>query len=412
MYKLMKEYLHSKVRTKANSQFMTQTGLEQIAVHFPEGLKRAKVGVLCHAPSINTDFKHIIDILNDRKECTLGAVFGPQHGLYGQTQDNMITWNGGIHPKFGIPVYSLYGDHRKPTSEMLAGLEALIVDLQDVGARLYTYIWTVKLCMEACAEAGIPVWILDRPNPIAAVPLDGPVLKEDYFTFVGGASIPMCHRMTIGEMATWIREKYVSRCNLRVVWMKGWSRNMLYSETGLPWVLPSPNMPTLRTAIVYPGAVLAEALNLSEGRGTTIPFELLGAPFIDPDKLLRNLEARKPGGCRFRIQGFIPTFNKFAGRYCEGVQIHVINPADFHPVAVAYDIFQAIMETSPAGSFKFNDPPYEYEYNLKPFDILSGDSQMREALINGKSLKAERQRWDTEIDEFLKEFGHISAYPE
>ncbi len=192
------------------------------------------------------------------KIAELTAIFGPQHGIYGQTQDNMIEWEGGSHQGSGIPIFSLYGRNRKPTPEMLKEIDVLIIDLQDVGARLYTYVWTVKLCMEACMEAGIPVWILDRPNPIGKVPCDGPVLKEEYFTFVGGASIPLCHRMTMGEMALWIKEKYYGACDLNIVWMEGWRRNSLFSETGLPWVLPSPNMPTLQTAIVYPGTVLFE----------------------------------------------------------------------------------------------------------------------------------------------------------
>lgn len=377
---------------------------------FPAGLRGKKIGVLCHAPSVNTGLRHITDLVFEAQECTLGALFGPQHGLYGQTQDNMITWAGGMHPKYKVPVYSLYGEFRKPTPEMLAGLDVLVVDLQDVGARLYTYIWSVRLCMEACAAAGIPVWILDRPNPIGRVPFDGPVLREEYFTFVGGACIPMCHRMTIGEMALWVRENYLRNCDLRVVWMKGWRRDMLYDETGLPWVLPSPNMPTLRTAIVYPGTVLAEALNISEGRGTTVPFELLGAPFIDPEKLIRNLEDRNPAGCRFRIHGFIPTFNKFAGKYCNGIQIHVTDPANFRPVVAAYEIIQAVIETSPPGSLTFNPPPYEYEFRLMPFDILAGDSLMRQALIDGIPLKHEKERWDNEIAGFLKEFSQIAAY--
>jgi len=389
---------------------MVTTGLEQVMSSFPAGLRGKKIGVLCHAPSVNTGLRHITDLVFEAQECTLGALFGPQHGLYGQTQDNMITWAGGMHPKYKVPVYSLYGEFRKPTPEMLAGLDVLVVDLQDVGARLYTYIWSVRLCMEACAAAGIPVWILDRPNPIGRVPFDGPVLREEYFTFVGGACIPMCHRMTIGEMALWVRENYLRNCDLRVVWMKGWRRDMLYDETGLPWVLPSPNMPTLRTAIVYPGTVLAEALNISEGRGTTVPFELLGAPFIDPEKLIRNLEDRNPAGCRFRIHGFIPTFNKFAGKYCNGIQIHVTDPANFRPVVAAYEIIQAVIETSPPGSLTFNPPPYEYEFRLMPFDILAGDSLMRQALIDGIPLKHEKERWDNEIAGFLKEFSQIAAY--
>ena len=391
---------------------MVQTGLEIITEHFPAALKGKKVGILCHAPSIMKDFTHITDVFFHREDCILSAIFGPQHGIYGQTQDNMIEWRSKIHSVYKVPIYSLYGEHRKPTMEMIEEIEALIIDLQDVGARLYTYIWTVKLCIEACAEAGIPVWILDRPNPIGRLPFDGPVLKEEYFTFVGGASIPLCHRMTIGEMALWIKEKYYNSCDLSVVWMKNWKRNSLFGETGLPWVLPSPNMPSLQTAIVYPGTVLIEALNLSEGRGTTIPFELFGAPFIDPGKLKKNLEARQIPGCAFRIHSYIPTFHKFSGEICNGLQIHVTSPDIFYPVATALEIFDAILETSPADSLKFNLPPYEYEYNLMPFDILSGDSGMRTSLIKRVPVKLEKLRWQNEIEEFKKEFLHFSAYPE
>jgi len=391
---------------------MVHTGLEQIRNKLPMDLIGKRIGVLCHSSSITSDFLHITDILSSGNGCFLTAIFGPQHGIYGQTQDNMIEWNSNIHPVYRIPVYSLYGEHRKPTPEMLGSIDALVVDLQDAGARLYTYIWTVKLCMEACAEAGIPVWILDRPNPVGRLPYDGPVLKEEYFTFVGGSSIPLCHRMTIGELAVWIKGKYIKNCDLHVVWMKEWRRNSLFNETGLPWILPSPNMPTLQTALVYPGMVLSEALNISEGRGTTIPFELFGAPFIDPIKLKKNLDERKIKGCVFRIHDFIPTFNKFMGILCHGLQIHVTDPAVFYPVAVAYELFSAIFETTAKGSMEFIKPPYEYEYKLMPFDILSGDSVMRTALINRVSARAERQRWQSEIDEFRKEFRQISAYPE
>jgi uncharacterized protein YbbC (DUF1343 family) len=323
----------------------------------------------------------------------------------------MIEWEGDIHPVFRIPVFSLYGENRKPVPGMLKEIDVLLIDLQDIGARLYTYIWTVKLCMEACSEAGIPVWILDRPNPVSKLPFDGPVLKKEYFTFVGGASIPMCHRMTIGEMALWLRENYYQQCNLNIVWMQGWNRNSLYSETELPWVLPSPNMPTLQTAMVYPGTVLFEALNISEGRGTTIPFELLGAPFLDAEKLKKNLNQRKITGCAFRIHHFIPTFNKYCGEACNGIQIHITDPADFYPVATAFEIIDAILEICP-GEMKFNQPPYEYEQHLIPFDILTGDSEMRKSLLSRAPVKKEKERWMAEIEEFKKQFRKISAYSE
>ncbi len=391
---------------------MVITGLQSITQHFPEKLKGKKAGVLCHAPSITVEFRHIIDFLAGSRECTLAAIFGPQHGLFGQTQDNMIEWEGAVHPVFNVPVYSLYGEFRKPTGHMLEGIDVLIVDLQDVGARLYTYIWTVKLCMEACSEAGIPVWILDRPNPVGRLPFDGPVLKKEFFTFVGGASIPLCHRMTIGEMALWLKEKYHPSCDLTVVWMQNWYRSLLFSETGLPWVLPSPNMPTPATAIVYPGTVLLEATNISEGRGTTIPFELIGAPFIDASLLKKNLDSRRIPGCAFRIHNFIPTFNKYSNIFCEGIQIHVTAPRQFYPVTTAYEILDAIIEISPQGSFSFNPPPYEYEYELMPFDILSGDSVMRTSLMNRIPVITEKEKWHAEIEEFRKEFRLIEHYPE
>jgi uncharacterized protein YbbC (DUF1343 family) len=295
---------------------------------------------------------------------------------------------------------------------MLNGIDVLLIDLQDVGARLYTYIWTVKLCMEACAEADIPVWILDRPNPIGRLPFDGPVLKKEYYTFVGGASIPLCHRMTIGEMALWIKEKYYRGCDLNVVTMRNWRRSLLFSDTGLPWVLPSPNIPTVQTALVYPGTVLIEALNLSEGRGTTIPFELFGAPFIDSEKLKKNLGNRQIEGCVFRTHDFIPTFHKFSGELCYGLQIHITDIDRFKPVCTALEIFDAIIETTLPDALKFKMPPYEYEYKLMPFDILSGDSGMRECLIPRKNIRVEKERWGYEIEEFRKEFQKLAIYPE
>jgi uncharacterized protein YbbC (DUF1343 family) len=391
---------------------MVITGLETILDKIPSSIKGKKVGILCHAASITRDFEHVADVLFRRKDCRLSAIFGPQHGIHGQTQDNMIEWQSQKHQVFNIPVYSLYGENRKPTPEMLSEIDVLLIDLQDIGARLYTYIWTVKLCIEACTESGIPVWILDRPNPIGILPFDGPVLKEEYFTFVGGASLPLCHRMTIGEMALWIKEKYYPACDLNTVWMKNWRRSSLFSDTGLPWVLPSPNMPTINTALIYPGTVLIEALNISEGRGTTIPFELFGAPFIDSMNLKKNLVARNIKGCSFRIHDFIPTFHKFCEELCHGLQIHITDLSLFKPVETALEIFDAIIETTDDDSLKFMLPPYEYENNLMPFDILSGDSGMRETLINRKDIRIEKERWAHEIEEFRNEFRQIAIYPE
>lgn len=391
---------------------MVKTGLEIIRNKLPRQLKGKKTGVLCHAPSVASNFCHITDILSEMKDIHLSAIFGPQHGMFGQTQDNMIEWEGHKDDRLHVPVFSLYGKNRKPDRDMLKNIEAFVIDLQDVGARLYTYVWTTKLCIEACSEMGIPIWILDRPNPIGRLPYDGPVLKKEYFTFVGGASIPMCHRMTIGEMALWIKERYYNNADLNIVWMKDWHRDSLFTETGLPWVLPSPNMPSIDTSMVYPGTVLAEALNISEGRGTTIPFELTGAPFINAYRLKDFLDKRKISGCVFRVHGFIPTFNKYNGEYCNGIQIHVTDPGNYYPVATALEIFNAVIKTTPEGTLKFRLPPYEYETRLMPFDILSGDDGMRKILESGNSLSSEKERWKYEIEDFIKDFREISAYSE
>ena len=389
---------------------MVITGLEKFAARVPDKLKKKRLGVLCHAPSITRDFRHITDIIAKSDECSLGAVFGPQHGLFGETQDNMIEWEGYVDKRLNVPVYSLYGLHRKPTADMLSTIDALVVDIQDAGARLYTYIWTVKHCMEACTEAGIPVWVLDRPNPVGLLGCDGPVLKEEYYTFVGGASIPLCHSMTPAEMAVWIKEKHIPDCDLHVIGMDNWRRNSLYSDTGLPWVLPSPNLPTLSSAVVYSGMVLMEALNLSEGRGTTTPFELFGAPWLNAGLLVTELHSAKLPGCAFRVHNYIPTFNKYANELCGGVQIHITDPALYKPVQTALHILDAVIRITGPGVMKFNPPPYEYEEILMPFNILSGDNKMRIHLENRAPVKTETERWNDEISFFLQEFRSIQLY--
>jgi uncharacterized protein YbbC (DUF1343 family) len=391
---------------------MTKFGLDVLISDFPKELAGKRVGVVCHAASIDSSYRHIIDVLAGDGRCGLAAVFGPQHGLFGQTQDNMIEWeSNALHPVYGVPVYSLYGQHRKPTDRMLDGLDVLIFDVQDVGARPYTYIWTLKHCMEACVEKGIPVWVLDRPNPIGCVGFDGPMLSEDFFSFVGGASIPLCHRMTMGEMALFLRDHYVYGAEVNVVWMDGWRRGSLWSDTGLPWVLPSPNMPTLDTAIVYPGQVLLEATNISEGRGTTRPFELFGAPFINALDVIGVLQKQNLPGCLFREHNFIPTFHKWAGEFCGGIQIHVTDAKLFRPVQTTAAILAAVIKLY-GNLFKFKDPPYEYEYEKMPFDILAGDTTMRESLIAGESAESMRARWADEYGDWNMLFETVAYYDE
>ena len=391
---------------------MVITGLEALLDNFPSALSGKRIGILCHAPSITRKFEHITEIFYRSTDCRLTAIFGPQHGIHGQTQDNMIEWQSERHPVYNIPLFSLYGEHRKPTAQMLEEIDVLLIDLQDVGTRIYTYIWTVKLCMEACSEAGIPVWILDRPNPAACLPFDGPVLKKEYLHICRrsfNSIMPQDDNRRNGIM---VKGEVLSAAKLNIVWMKNWNRTLQYNETGLPWVLPSPNMPSLQTTLVYPGTVLIEALNLSEGRGTTLPFELFGAPFINSEKLKKNLDTRNLRGCAFRIHNFIPTFHKFAGELCNGLQLHVTDIKLFKPVETALEIFDAIIETSPEASLIFNQPPYEYENHLMPFDILSGDSGMRECLVMRKDLSIEKERWRSETEEFRKEFRQLAYYHE
>ncbi|HDZ40078.1 MAG TPA: DUF1343 domain-containing protein [Bacteroidetes bacterium] len=387
---------------------MVKTGLDNYEKQVLPLLKNKKVGVLCHASSINRMYEHIIDKVIKSGSVHLSAIFGPQHGLFGQTQDNMIEWEGYKDPKYDVPVYSLYGKTRKPTGKMLADTEILMVDLQDVGTRPYTYVWTLKNCMEACAEKNIPVLVIDRPNPLGGIKRDGALLKREFYTFVGGAEIPLCHGMTIGEMAGWINEREDINCSLTVIEMEEWNRAMTWPDTGLPWVLPSPNMPSVNTAMVYPGMVLVEALNISEGRGTTLPFELCGAPFIDNEKIIHELSKMKIPGCAFRLHNFIPTFHKFAGEYCSGIQIHITDYNLYEPVYAAACIFKKINDIS--GMLEFKDPPYEYEEELMPFDILSGDSSLRMTISDSSPLNQERERWKNDIEQFNREFKVFSLY--
>ncbi|HCC71623.1 MAG TPA: DUF1343 domain-containing protein [Bacteroidales bacterium] len=387
---------------------MVRTGLDNFERQVIPMINKKKTGVLSHASSINREYNHIIDIIHKHEMTTLAAVFGPQHGLFGQTQDNMIEWEGFIHPELEVPVYSLYGKTRIPTVDMLEGIEIFIVDLQDVGTRPYTYVWTMKHCLESCAKKEIPVVLIDRPNPLGGIKRDGAILKRQYYTFVGGAEIPLCHGMTMGEMALWINEKEDINCHLHIIKMEGWKRQMVWEDTGLPWVLPSPNMPATSTAKVYPGMVLAEALNISEARGTTLPFELCGAPFLDIGLIINELKKMKIPGCAFREHNFIPTFHKFKDEYCRGLQIYITDYNLYEPVYTAACIFKKINDIS--GQLLFKNPPYEYEEALMPFDILSGDSMLRHVITDNGSLNHERERWNSDINEFNNEVKEYLLY--
>jgi uncharacterized protein YbbC (DUF1343 family) len=350
-----------------------QIPLDHLGEVWPKELRGTRVGALLHPASVSSKLEHaslIIERLSGEL-FRLGAFFGPQHGFLGQTQDNMIEWKSYEHPRLNIPVYSLYGEHREPTPEMLKDIDVLLIDLQDVGSRYYTFIWTMYLCLRAAEKIGLQVVVLDRPNPINGITTEGPVIQTGYFSFVGMHSIPVRHGRTIGELAQQFRDDAFPKCRLSVLPMKNWERAMWFDQTGLPWVMPSPNMPTLDTATVYPGVCLLEGTNISEGRGTTRPFEIFGAPFVEPEKLCDELNGLKLPGVFFRENYFQPSFGKFAGELCGGAQIHVLDRNNFRSFQTGVEIIRCIRRLYPE-SFSWKQPPYEYEFEKLPIQILLG----------------------------------------
>jgi len=352
--------------------------IDNLAKRWPASLVGKRLGAVMHPASIGADLVHSqqkIAALNG-SQFKLVALFGPQHGIKGHTQDNMIEWEGYVDPKLGVPVYSLYGEHREPSAKMLEGVEVLLIDLQDVGARYYTFIWTMYLCMKACEKLGITVVVIDRPNPLACHITEGPVLELDHTSFVGLHSIPVRHGKTIGELAVQFKAECFPNVSLQVLEMEGYRKNMWFDQTGLPWVIPSPNMPTLDTAIVYPGMCLFEATNISEGRGTTRPFEIFGAPFIDAEELCCAMNALRLPGVFFREHWFQPTFHKWCGLFCGGAQMHVSDRESFLPFETAIQILKFLFHRYPS-DFAWKQPPYEYEFTKLPIDILLGNGWYR-----------------------------------
>jgi len=380
---------------------MVSSGIDRFEKIFPEKFYGSKAGILIHPASVNKKLSHTKEVLLKSRKIKIKAFFGPQHGIFGNTQDNMIEWEGFLDKETGIPVFSLYGKTRKPTSQMLDDIDIFIIDLQDIGARYYTFIWTMALCMEACEKKGIPVIVLDRVNPIGGHLTEGPLIKSEFTSFVGLHPLPVRHGMTIGEIALYFRDKFYQRLDLTVIPLKGWRRFFWFDNTGLPWVMPSPNMPTIETAKVYPGMCLFEGTTISEGRGTTRPFEIFGAPFIEPEKLVRKLKDFKLKGVFFRALYFTPTFNKFSGELCGGAQIHITDREKFKPFKTAVAIILTIKELYPHVDL-WRKPPYEYEFEKLPFDILSGSDKLRKDIEKGIKLKEMEQWWESENESFEK----------
>jgi len=375
-------------------------GLENLLENQLSLIRNARVGLIVNPASINQAYEHAADLFFNHQEINLTALFGPQHSIRGETQDNMIEWDGYRDRRTGIPVYSLYGKTRIPTEEMLAGVDVLVFDLQDVGTRIYTFIYTMAHAMQACAQFGKKMIVLDRPNPIGGTEVEGNLLEPEFASFVGLFPIPMRHGMTVAELAQLFNKEFGINCDLEVVLMQGWRREMWFDQTGVPWVIPSPNMPTLDTATVYPGTVLLEGTLVSEGRGTTRPFELIGAPYIEPDDLVAELKSYNLPGVVFRPHYFQPTFQKHANTLCGGLQLHVIDRAKFKPYITGIAIVRAIRMLYP-NKFEWRQPPYEYVYDKMPFDILAGTDKLRKQIDAGAPLDEIEASWRADLSAFM-----------
>jgi uncharacterized protein YbbC (DUF1343 family) len=372
-------------------------------------LKGRTIGIVCNPASVDANLTHVIQRA-EAAGVTIGAIFGPQHGLKSDLQENMIETPHGWaclcadkdekDEKRRVPVYSLYSETREPNAEMLRGLDALVVDLQDVGTRIYTYIYTMANCLRAGAKHGLPIIVCDRPNPIDGVTVEGPVLERGYESFVGQFPIPMRHGCTIGELANLFNEHFGLGAKLEVVKMQGWDRTKYMDEVGMAWVLPSPNVPTLDAAITYPGTVLFEGTNISEGRGTTKPFELLGAPWVaDADAFADSLNRRHIAGAHFRAHSFEPVYHKGAGQTCAGVQMHITDRRKLAAVEAGVILIDAFRRENPE-AFEWREPPYEYDYVKPPIDILFGSNRLRLALEDEVAPRDIAAEWTGPVADF------------
>lgn len=354
---------------------MTRTGLEVLLDDPPAVLAGKRIGLVMNQASVDRQLRLACDLIDERFPGQLTCLFSPQHGIWGEQQANMIESEDCVYERLGIPVFSLYSATRRPSADMLDRVDCVLVDLQDVGTRVYTFVWTLLEVLRACGEAGKPVVVLDRPNPLGGQVVEGPLLDPSFTSFVGGACIPLRHGCTLAELAALMNAEFDLRVELHTIAMQGWSREMWFQQTGLPWLWPSPNMPTTATACVYPGQVLLEGVNLSEGRGTTRPFEVVGAPFVDAELWLQALGTFELPGVRLLATRFQPTFDKWARQSCQGVDIQVTDPIHFRSVAMTVAMIATAAKLFP--EFRWLDPPYEYETVKMPIDILFGNDQLR-----------------------------------
>lgn len=379
------------MRNKENVKLGIETLQESGFARF----KGEGVGLIINPSSVNSHFETTLNIFL-KNNVSVKALFGPEHGIEGELQDQErdSTSEGRKSP---IPIYSLYGNHLAPTAEMFADIDTVIFDIQDVGARYYTFIWTMVMAMEKAGQYNKRFVVLDRPNPIGGLDIEGPVLDENYSSFVGLYPIPVRHGMTVGELASMFNQEFNIGAELEIIRMKGWQRDMWFDDTYLPWISPSPNMPTLDTATVYPGMCLLEGTNISEGRGTTKPFEYFGAPWLESEIVLDELS--KLAGCRLRPIYFKPLWSKYRGKVCGGFQLHVTDRKIFKPVEIVLETLCAIRKIHPK-EFKWKVLPYEFEKEKLPFDILIGNSIVREMIEDGCSFEEIQDVCNRGLDKF------------
>jgi len=390
---------------------MIQTGLEWFLEELPDYIVGKRVGLLSNQASTDGGLKHGRVRIQQRLGKGLTCLFSPQHGFFSEKQDNMVESGHGTDPVTGLPLFSLYGESRRPGKEMFDLLDVLLIDLVDVGTRVYTFLYTMAYCLEAAATWDKRVVVLDRPNPLGGKRIEGNILQADCTSFVGLYPLPMRHGLTFGELARYINEEFHIGAELQVVPMQGWRRSMLFRDTNLPWVFPSPNMPSPETALVYPGQVIWEGTNVSEGRGTTLPFELVGAPFWEHEPILEHLAGISLPGCFFRPLVFEPTSGKWAGCPCSGFQIHVTEPDAYLPYRTSLALLQANLRLYPE-VFHYKDPPYEYEYERLPLDLILGSVKVRKQLEEQTAILEIEREWQEELTAFAGEREKYFLYPE
>jgi len=389
---------------------MISLGIEQLLSSPPQWLSGCRLGLLCNQASTDSKLHHTRDLINNAFPGQLTCLFSPQHGFFSEKQDNMIESGHTLDSDTGLPLYSLYNKERRPTRDMFDLFDVIIIDLFDVGTRVYTFLYTMAYCLEAAAEFNKKVLVLDRPNPIGGKIVEGNIIQQNCYSFVGLYPIPMRHGLTFGEIAQLLNNHFGLGADLEVISMQGWQRDMLYTDTGLPWVFPSPNMPSPVTSLVYPGQVIWEGTNVSEGRGTSLPFELFGAPFFNCGEILEKLkESIDMNGCFLRPLIFEPTSNKWTDQACHGFQIHVTDPTLFRPYRTSLAILQAVMLLYPE-AFQYKEPPYEYEYERLPMDLILGDTDLRMALEQGESILDLENLWQDDLDDFEKLRQEVFLY--